>query len=163
MRARTAAEAQKAYEAVDDFKSFSDKLIPIPLFGGVGVDGLLALLNMTPVTAPIGAPLNAGYSALASVYALYQGWRGRASPWTMVRAIAYLGLDGVVSGVPWLGGFADFFFRGHAFAARAIQRDMEKTLYVEGRFRDARASGEHEAHRAEMRAQGKSRIVYLED
>lgn len=163
MRARTAEDAQKAYDAVDDFKSFTDRLIPIPVFGGVGVDGLLAFLNMTPITAPIGAPLNAGYSLLASGYALLQGWRGRASTGTMLRAVLYLGADTFVSGVPWLGGFADLFFRGHAFAARAIQKDLERTLYVEGRFADARASGEHDAHRAEMHAQGKRRIVYLHD
>lgn len=163
MRARTAADAQKAYEAVDDFKGFTDKLIPIPLFGGVGVDGLIALLNTNPFTAGVGAPADAAYSTLAGAYALVQGWRGRASPGTMIRALLYMGSDSVISAVPILGGWVDFFYRGHAMAARAIQRDLERTLYVEGRYRDAVAGGEHQAHRAEMRAQGKKRIVYLQD
>lgn len=163
MRARTAAEAQRAYEAVDDFKGWADKLIPIPLLGGVGVDGLIALLNTNPVTAAVGAPADATYSVLAGGYALLQGWRGRASPATLLRALLYMSADSIVSAIPVLGGYADFVYRGHAMAARAIQRDLEKTLYVEGRFRDARESGEHASHRAEMRAQRKTRMVYLHD
>lgn len=163
MKARTAAEAQKAYDAIDGVKNASDKLIPIPVFGGVGIDGVLAILNATGVGSAIAVPADVLYTLGAGGYILSQGVKGRASTGTLLRSAAYIGVDAVTSGVPWLGGFLDLFFRGHAFAARAIQKDLERTLYVDGRFADARASGAHDGHVSAMRTEGKRRIVYLGD
>jgi hypothetical protein len=39
---------------------------------------------------------------------------------------AYLGLDSVSSGVPLVGWALDTLFTGHAFAARALQKDIER-------------------------------------
>jgi hypothetical protein len=38
--------------------------------------------------------------------------------------IAYLGLRTLVSIIPMEGWLADFLFRGHMFAANALQRDI---------------------------------------
>jgi hypothetical protein len=39
---------------------------------------------------------------------------------------AYLGIDSVSSGVPIVGWAVDTLFTGHAFAARALQKDIER-------------------------------------
>ncbi|MNR69173.1 hypothetical protein D3C85_1942450 [compost metagenome] len=49
-------------------------------------------------------------------------------------------------------------------AARALQKDIETTHWVEDSEASATASGEHERHLIEMRADRKKRrIVYLHD
>jgi hypothetical protein len=39
---------------------------------------------------------------------------------------AYLGVDSALDGVPLVGWALDTLFTGHAFAARALQKDIEK-------------------------------------
>jgi hypothetical protein len=49
-------------------------------------------------------------------------------------------------------------------AAKALQKDIESTHWVEANEREARASGAHEDHVADMRRNPKlRRIVYLHD
>jgi hypothetical protein len=43
-----------------------------------------------------------------------------------MRMAAYLGLDSAASGVPLIGWAIDTLFTGHAFAAKALQKDIEK-------------------------------------
>ncbi len=58
----------------------------------------------------------------------------------------------------------DLCFPGHLMAAKALQKDIESTHWVEANEREARASGDHERHVAAMQADPKKRrIVYLHD
>ncbi|MDP3371008.1 MAG: DUF4112 domain-containing protein, partial [Brevundimonas sp.] len=101
---------------------------------------------------------------------LVQAMRARATPGTLVRMLGYLGLDGIVTltgEVPLLSiapDLLDVVFQGHLLAARALQKDIESTHWVEANEREARASGAHEGHLAGMRKNPKlRRLVYLHD
>jgi hypothetical protein len=82
--------------------------------------------------------------------------------------VGYLGADSATTlvgeAVPFAPDIVDFFFPGHLMAAKALQKDIETTHWVEANEGLARASGEHEGHLAAMRADPKKRrIVYLHD
>ena len=84
--------------------------------------------------------------------------------------LGYLGLDSVttvIGEVPFLDfvpSVVDVLFPGHLLAAKALQKDIETTHWVEASEREARASGEHERHLTEMRRKGGlRRVVYLHD
>ncbi len=58
----------------------------------------------------------------------------------------------------------DTLFPGQLLAARALQKDIETTHWVEASEADARAAGDHDRHLQEMRRDPKKRrIVYLHD
>lgn len=107
--------AHIAWRRAERIKRLSDRVIG---FGpwGVGVDGVLAWV---PVAGTV-------YSVGAAALLLNEAVRAGASRGTLIRMAAYLGLDSVSSGVPVLGWAVDTLFTGHAFAARALQRDIER-------------------------------------
>ncbi len=76
---------------------------------------------------------------------------------------AYLLFDVAVTEIPVAGSVVDFFFVGHQFAGRTLQKEIEATHWVEANGREAKTSGDHERHLADMRAAGRKRIVYLHD
>ena len=58
----------------------------------------------------------------------------------------------------------DVLFPGHLLAAKALQKDIETTHWVEDSEARARASGEHERHLERVRGDSRlSRVVYLHD
>jgi hypothetical protein len=58
----------------------------------------------------------------------------------------------------------DVLFPGHLLAAKALQKDIAATHWVEGSEREAKASGEHARHLARVAGDEKlRRIVYLHD
>jgi hypothetical protein len=82
--------------------------------------------------------------------------------------VSYLGLDTATTAVgevvPFAPDIVDLLFPGHLMAARALQKDIETTHWVEANEREARAGGAHEGHVADMRRNPKlRRIVYLHD
>jgi hypothetical protein len=147
-------DIEKVWSNVEGIKKLSDRVIGIGPFG-VGLDGLLAW-------API---VGTAYSVGAAGWLLIQGVKARAAPTTLVRMAAYLGLDSTMSAVgevvPLAPDVVDFFFPGHLMAAKALQKDIETTHWVEAHSAEARASGDHDGHVAEMKRQGKRRLVYL--
>jgi len=66
------------------------------------------------------------YSIGAAGVLLSEALQAGASRATLLRMAAYLGLDSVASGVPLVGWAIDTLFTGHAFAARALQKDIER-------------------------------------
>ena len=79
---------------------------------------------------------------------------------------SYLGLDTATTAVgevvPFAPDVVDLLFPGHLMAAKALQKDIETTHWVEANEHEARASGAHEDHVADMRRNPKlRRIVYL--
>jgi len=107
--------AHVAWRRADRIRQLSDRLIGIGPWG-LGVDGVLAWVPVAGTLYSVGA---AGI-LLSEAYQAGASWR------TLVRMAAYLGLDSLSSGVPFIGWAIDTLFTGHAFAARALQKDIER-------------------------------------
>ncbi len=167
MRARTQGDIQRIYDQIESIKKLSDRIIGIGPLNIIGLDGILALI---PIPG-----LGTAYSVIAGLILLMQGARARVSLMTMFVSFIILLLDSGVSTVEglseiipginilyWIPGGIDALFQGHLYAAHMMQKDIEKTLYVEGSFAEAYRSGEHQENLEEMRStRGKKRIVYL--
>ncbi|HWW12395.1 MAG TPA: DUF4112 domain-containing protein [Brevundimonas sp.] len=159
MPRRTIGDIEKIWTNVEGVKKLSDRVIGIGPFG-VGMDGLLTWVPLVGSVYTIGA---AGWLMVQAV-------RAKAAPGTLVRMAGYLGLDSVttaVGEVPFLDfvpNVVDVLFPGHLMAAKALQKDIQTTHWVEANEREARASGEHDRHVAKVKADPKlRRIVYLHD
>ena len=109
----TRAEAHRIWITAEKIKRVSDGLLRLGPFS-VGVDGLLAFV---PVAGT-------AFSLAAGGWLLLDALRARVSAFTLARMTAYVGLRTLVSVVPIEGWLADFLFRGHMFAANALQRDI---------------------------------------
>lgn len=107
--------AHRAWRRAERIKQLSDRVVG---FGpwGLGVDGVLAWV---PVAGTV-------YSLGAAALLLSEAVQAGASRNTLLRMAAYLGLDSAASGVPVIGWAIDTLFTGHAFAARALQKDIER-------------------------------------
>jgi hypothetical protein len=107
--------AHLAWRRAERIKQLSDRVVG---FGpwGLGVDGVLAWI---PVAGTV-------YSVGAAALLLSEAVQSGASRATLLRMAAYLGLDSAASGVPLVGWAVDTLFTGHAFAARALQKDIER-------------------------------------
>ena len=159
MAKRTIGDIEKIWSNVEGVKKLSDRVIGVGPFG-IGMDGLLTWV-------PI---IGTAYTVGAAGWLLVQAGRAKASPAAVFRMLSYLGLESFVTAVgeiPFLDfvpSVADVLFPGHLLAARALQQDIESTHWVEASERQARSSGAHERHLAEMRRNPKlRRVVYLHD
>jgi len=159
MARRTIGDIEKIWTNVEGVKKLSDRAVGIGPFG-IGLDGLL---TWVPVVGTV-------YSVGAAGWLLVQAVRVKASPATIARMVGYLGLDSVttvIGEVPFLDfvpSVVDVLFPGHLLAAKALQKDIETTHWVEANEREARVTGEHERHLAEMqRKGGLRRVAYLHD
>lgn len=107
--------AHRAWRSAERIKRLSDRIIGIgPL--GLGIDGVLAWV---PGAGP-------AYTVGAGALLIFEAIQGGASRWTIARMAGYLAADGATSAVPILGWAVDTLFPGHALAARALQKDIEK-------------------------------------
>jgi len=107
--------AQVAWRRADRIRQLSDRIVGVGPWG-LGIDGVLAWV-------PVAGTL---YSVGAAGILLNEAYQAGASRKTLIRMAAYLGLDSVSSGVPFIGWAIDTLFTGHAFAARALQKDIER-------------------------------------
>jgi hypothetical protein len=160
MVARSIEDLEAIWLKLDKTKSFSDNLFGL----GIGVNGLLSLLSGATEWLG-GIEVFEIWTLFIGLYLLSLGLRSRASPGTMVKVLFYLGIDAMIdlTPIPMVGGVIDAVYRGPLTAARALQKDIERTHWVEGTSHEAKASGAHARHLAEMRAQKKRRLVYLAD
>lgn len=159
MARRTVRDIEKIWSNVEGVKKLSDRAVGIGPFG-IGMDGLL---TWVPVLGTV-------YSVGAAGWLLFQAAQVKASPGTVVQMLAYLGLDSATTAigeVPFLDfvpNVVDVLFPGHLMAAKALQKHIESTHWVESSERDAKASGEHDRHLETVRADSKlRRIIYLHD
>lgn len=106
--------AHRAWRRAERIKQLSDRVIGVGPWG-LGIDGVLAWV---PVAGTV-------YSVGAAALLLNEAYQSGASTKTLVRMAAYLGVDSLSSGVPVVGWAVDTLFTGHAFAARALQKDIE--------------------------------------
>ena len=107
--------AHLAWRRAERIKKLSDRLVGVGPFG-LGIDGVLAWV---PVAGPV-------YSIGAGGLLLYEAVQAGAAGATVARMAAYLAVDSASSSVPILGWAVDTLFPGHAMAARALQKDIEK-------------------------------------
>ena len=118
--------AHLAWRRAERIRKLSDRVIGIGPWG-LGLDGVLA---WAPVAGTV-------YSVGAGGILLYEALKADASNATIARMAAYLGLDSVSSGVPIVGWAIDTLFTGHAFAARALQKDIERRHGLPARGEEA--------------------------
>lgn len=109
------ARAHTAWRRAERIRRLSDRVVGVGPWG-LGLDGVLAWV---PVAGT-------AYSLGAAGVLIYEAAKAGASHATIARMAAYLGLDSVASGIPIVGWAVDTLFTGHAFAARALQRDIER-------------------------------------
>lgn len=107
--------AHTAWRRAERIRKLSDRLIGVGPWG-LGIDGVLAWV---PVAGT-------AYSLGAAGILLHEALQAGASRATLLRMAAYLGADSLSSGVPIVGWVVDTVFTGHAFAARALQKDIER-------------------------------------
>lgn len=107
--------AHTAWRRAERIKQLSDRVVGLGPWG-LGIDGVLAWV---PVAGTV-------YSVGAAGILLSEAFQAGASRATLLRMAAYLGVDSVSSGVPLVGWAIDTLFTGHAFAARALQKDIER-------------------------------------
>lgn len=159
MARRSIADIEKIWLNVDGLKKASDRVVGIGPFG-IGLDGLL---TWVPV-------VGTAYTLGAAGWLLVQAVRVKAPPTTIARMLGYLGIDSATTAigeVPFLDfvpSVADVLFPGHLLAAKALQKHIETTHWVEDSEAAAKASGDHDRHLAKMRAdRNLKRVVYLHD
>jgi len=153
MAKRSVGDIEKIWSNVEGVKKLSDRVVGLGPFG-IGMDGLLTWVPF----------VGDAYTVGAGGWLMIQAVRARASASTMAAMAAYLLSDTATAAVPFAGAVVDTLFPAHLLAARALQKDIETTHWVEANEREARASGEHDRHVAAMRADPKKRrIVYLHD
>jgi Domain of unknown function (DUF4112) len=160
MIARSIKELEDVWLKLDKTKNFSDNIGGF----GIGVNGLLSLLSAATEWLG-GIEIFELWTLIIGGYLLFLAMRSRASPGTLVKVFIYLGIDMIVDliPIPMVGGIMDAIYRGPLTAARAIQKDIERTHWIEGTSHEAKASGAYARHFEEMRAQKKRRVVYLHD
>jgi hypothetical protein len=111
----TRERAHRSWRIAERVKRLSDGLVRIGPWG-LGVD---AVIDWVPGGGPI-------YSAGAGALLIYEAIAAGASKATLARMAAYLLLDTGASSVPLIGWAADALFTGHALAAGALQKDVER-------------------------------------
>ena len=107
--------AHLAWRRADRIRKLSDRVVGVGPWG-IGLDGVLAWVPVAGIV----------YSLGAGGLLLYEAGKAGASNATLARMAAYLGVDTLMDGVPIVGWALDFVFTGHAFAARALQKDIER-------------------------------------
>lgn len=153
MARRSITDIEKIWSNVEGIKKLSDRVIGIGPFG-LGMD---ALLTWVPV-------VGTAYTVGTGAWLVLQAVRAKASPATLARMAAYMAVDTATGTVPIAGDVVDTFFPGQLLAAKALQKDIESTHWVEDNEAGARASGEHDRHMDRVRNDPKlRRVVYLHD
>ena len=104
------------------------------------------------------------YTVGTGGWLMLQALRAKASPMTLAQMAAYMAVDTATGTVPIAGDVVDTFFPGQLLAAKALQKDIASTHWVENSSSAAKASGEHDRHLDTVRADSRlRRIVYLHD
>ena len=153
MARRSIRDIENIWSNVEGVKKLSDRVIGIGPFG-MGLD---AMLTWVPI-------VGTAYTVGTGGWLMLQAVRAKATPATLARMGAYMAIDTATGTVPIAGDIVDTFFPGQLMAARALQKHIESTHWVEDTEANARASGDHEMHEARVQNdQTLKRIVYLHD
>jgi len=113
MHAPSRQQAHQTWLTAEKIKRVADRLVGLGPFS-IGLDGLLAFVP----------GVGTAFSLGAGAWLLLEAWRVRASALTLARMGFYVGFRTLASIIPIEGWLVDFFFRGHMFAANALQKDI---------------------------------------
>jgi hypothetical protein len=153
MARRSIRDIENIWSNVEGVKKLSDRVIGIGPFG-MGLD---AMLTWVPI-------VGTAYTVGTGGWLMLQAVRAKATPATLARMGAYMAIDTATGTVPIAGDIVDTFFPGQLMAARALQKHIESTHWVEDTEANARASGDHEMHEARVQNDKTlKRIIYLHD
>jgi Domain of unknown function (DUF4112) len=153
MAKRSIRDIENIWSNVEGVKKLSDRVIGIGPFG-MGLD---AMLTWVPV-------VGTAYTVGTGGWLMLQAVRAKATPATLARMGAYMAIDTATGTVPIAGDIVDTFFPGQLMAARALQKHIESTHWVEDTEANARATGDHEMHEARVQNDKTlKRIIYLHD
>ncbi|WP_242076885.1 DUF4112 domain-containing protein [Brevundimonas diminuta] len=153
MARRSIRDIENIWSNVEGVKKLSDRVIGIGPFG-MGLD---AMLTWVPV-------VGTAYTVGTGGWLMLQAVRAKATPATLARMGAYMAIDTATGTVPIAGDIVDTFFPGQLMAARALQKHIESTHWVEDTEANARATGDHEMHEARLQNDKTlKRIIYLHD
>jgi len=153
MARRSIRDIENIWSNVEGVKKLSDRVIGIGPFG-MGLD---AMLTWVPV-------VGTAYTVGTGGWLMLQAVRAKATPATLARMGAYMAIDTATGTVPIAGDIVDTFFPGQLMAARALQKHIGSTHWVEDTEANARATGDHEMHEARVQNDKTlKRIIYLHD
>jgi hypothetical protein len=159
MRARSHHELKGLRGSVDRIRKLSDRVVGIGPFS-LGLDGVLAWVP----------GLGLAYSLGAGGFLMLQAIRAHARPGTLAKMAGFLVADSLtdVIPIPLAPAVADMVFTGHKWAADALLKHLDETVYYEGSRSDAEndpAFRDHLRELAQQRRAGANlkakRIVYL--
>ena len=153
MARRSIRDIENIWSNVEGVKKLSDRVIGIGPFG-MGLD---AMLTWVPI-------VGTAYTVGTGGWLMLQAVRAKATPATLARMGAYMAIDTATGTVPIAGDIVATFFPGQLMAARALQKHIESTHWVEDTEANARATGDHEMHEARVQNDKTlKRIIYLHD
>ena len=111
------SDPQSVRSRVEAMERLLERAIPIP--GTNKSVGLDVILDLVPVAG----------STAAAVLGAYMAWEARnlgMSKWQMTRMAGNIGVDWLLSLIPWIGAIPDFFFRSNTRNLRIIKRHLDK-------------------------------------
>ena len=111
------SDPQAVRARVEAMERLLERAIPIP--GTNRSVGLDVILDLVPVAG----------STAAAVLGAYMTWEARnlgMSKWQMTRMAGNIGVDWLLSLIPWVGAIPDFFFRSNTRNLRIIKRHLDK-------------------------------------
>lgn len=121
----TSQELAEVRANVEKVRRLSDGLFQLgPV--KVGLDGMIGFI-------PGAGDL---YAIGAGAFLLHQARRAGAPGHVLARMAGWLAFDVATGAVPLVGDAVDFFFRGHAKAARELEKHLD-LVHPEGRTRPA--------------------------
>jgi len=110
-------DPQSVRSRVEAMERLLERAIPIP--GTNRRIGLDVILDLVPFAG----------STAAAVLGAYMAWEARnlkLSKWQMTRMAGNIGIDWLLSLIPWVGAIPDFFFRSNTRNLRIIKRHLDK-------------------------------------
>ena len=159
MHARTHRDLHGLRTSVERTRKMSDSIVGVGPFS-IGLDGVLGWVP----------GLGFAYSVAAGGFLMIQAIRARARPSTLMKMLGLLTADSLtdVIPIPLAPAVMDMMFTGHKWAADALLKHLDETLYYEGTKAEAEADPDFRQHLdglAAARRSGaplaKKRIVYL--
>ncbi|HTI66759.1 MAG TPA: DUF4112 domain-containing protein [Caulobacteraceae bacterium] len=159
MFARSHRDLHGLRASVERTRKLSDRVIGLGPFS-LGLDGVLAWIP----------GLGFAYSVAAGGFLVLQAVRARARPATVLKMLGLLAADSLtdVIPIPLAPAVADMVFTGHKWAADALLKHLDETLYYEGTKAEAEADPafrQHLLQLAEQRRAGSpplhKRVIYL--